>query len=304
MKRVLLFIITIVLIHQSISAYPISPRTLRKLVKEAELVVWARVLAIKELEDNEYFYNARAILVIEELLQGSINQDTITVHFSTEMICPAPAHYEEGKQVLAFLDKNRKGNGYSAHALSYGAKTLAQNDYQVYKKRIVELQEIEALDEGEAKRVRMLGWIVACAKYPATRWEGTYELSAYSDFMSFYDEDTETIMKQYELLPYHKKVLAQALFTTKEVGPDDMGIIDIVAIEKPEQVLDYLQEQLINGSLEFMWFRNMLMERIAQLSGRPDLNEILEKLRSVDYFDDDHQQKSLALARDFVKKLR
>ena len=303
MKSKLLLFLALLLITQSVAAYPISPRTLRKLLKESELVVWAKVVAIKEIEGKTYFDEAKALLVVQEQLQGSVSQDTLAVHFSPGMICPAPARYEEGTQVLAFLGKNKHGGGYYTHALSYGSKTLETEDYLVYKRRIIEMQNIQLMDEGEAKNALLLDWFVNCATHPATRWEGTYELSALSDFMSFYDQDEEGVRKQYELLDYHKLALAEALFATEDLSHEDMGLIDLIIHESGEQVLNFLVGQLRKADLEKMWIREAIMGRIVYLTDRGDLRKIMEQLAEIDYFDKEHQEKSLALAREFVQKL-
>ena len=302
MKKKILFTIVMMLVVQIVSAYPISPRTLRKLITESELIVWARVKEIKTL-DSESWYDAIAILEVKEVLQGSEHKSLIEVYFSPNTICPAPAHYEEGSQVLAFLDKRQRHYAYETHALSYGAKTLNEEDYQVYKQRIVEMQAIQKMDEGEARNVLTLDWIVDCAVHPATRWEGTYELSAFSDFMSFYDEDTETVLKQYELAEYHKEALEKALFAIDTIGIDDMGIVDLVAREEPEEVLTFLQEQLKAADLEKMWYSKSIMERIVELSGRDDLEKILLKFKQLSYLDEDFESKNLEISREFVEVL-
>ncbi len=288
---------------QVASAYPISPRTLRKLVKDAELIVWSRVLKIEEVEGKTFYEEAKAILVVKEVLQGTIKQDTIAVYFSPGMICPAPAYYVKGMEVLAFLDKKKYVDGYTTHALSYGAKPLEPEQYEVYKTCIAEIKDIQLMPESEAKNVVLLDWFIKCASHPATRWEGTYELSPESDFMLFYDEDSETIHTRYELMAYQLLALAEAPFSTTQMTREDLGLVDLLIPDSGEQVLQYLQNQLKNGDLKAMWYRNDLIERIVYLTGRSDLEAILQKINSLDFRDEHRQKKSLTLARDFVDML-
>ena len=129
-------------ILESTITYPISPRPLRKLVIESENIVYASVIAIEHCEKDDHWNDTKAILVIKEILQGSVKQDTIDVFFSKNMICPAPAHYEVGKSVLAFVNEYKKKSGYYTHALSYGSKTMNSNAFKSYKNRILEMQKI------------------------------------------------------------------------------------------------------------------------------------------------------------------
>lgn len=164
-------------------AYPIPPRPLRLLIAEADLIVTAQVREADAREcaaaasiDAAVFDVRYVALDIEQLLKGALAVRTIVLPHDVGLICPAPARYEVGTRVLAFLDRTERG-GFVTHALSYGAKTLDEAGLIAYRERIEEQLEIERMQEGPERLAAQVEWLVACAEHPATRWEGAYEFS-------------------------------------------------------------------------------------------------------------------------------
>ena len=81
-------------------------------------------------------------------------------------------------------------DGYEVHALSYGVKhALTAQEYSTYKARIREMQQLLKDEKTDNQTRNITEWLVKCAEQRCTRWEGTYELSPRSDFMSYYDTD-------------------------------------------------------------------------------------------------------------------
>lgn len=297
----ILIIILLTGIGQNVLAYPISPRPLRKLVIESEFIVYADVIGIKSSETDNHWNNTKAILVIKEILQGKIKRDTIDVFFTLGMICPAPARYEKGTTVLAFLDKNKKG--YSTHALSYGSKIIDQNDYKIYKSRIIEIQNILKLKNEVEKTEKTINWLITCAVDSTTRWEGIYELSPQSDFMSYYDQDKETFIRKYELNDTQKSRLRKAFFAIGELTYADMGLIDLIVKKNDTELIDFLIDKLKKSDIEKMWYKDFLMSRIAEFTNRDDLRKIVQKIESLDYMDKNRNDKANKLAKEFIEKL-
>lgn len=285
----------------TVFAYPISPMPLRKLVLESKYIVYADVIEIETLETDDHWYDAIAILVIKEILQGKIKNDTIDVYFSIGMICPAPAHYEKGTTVLAFLDKEKKG--YSTHALSYGSKTLDELGYTSYKERIFEIQKILKIQNEQEKTTKTLDWLISCAVNPVTRWEGIYELSPQSDFMSYYDQDKETYQRKYILTEDQKSILREAFFSIIEFEYADIGLIDLVVKENDKELLDFLIKKLKESDIENLWYNDFLMVRIAEYSDRNDLKKIIRKIEKLNYMDEDVEEKANQLAKEFLEKI-
>jgi hypothetical protein len=174
-------------------AYPITPRPLRKLVIESDLIIWGKVIKtgdIKRSDENHFRESDYALIAITEMLQGKLTKDTIRVLFSSGMICPAPGEFYEGEQVLTFLDRKKDSKDYLVHALSYGVKHLSSREqYLIYKDRIKEMQTILQKQDDKLCNEMVVEWLIKCAENEVTRWEGMYELSPHSDFMSVYDKE-------------------------------------------------------------------------------------------------------------------
>lgn len=298
-KTVLTILFTV--ITQSLFAYPITPRPLRKLVIESEYIVYADVIRTETIKTEDPWSNTKAILAIRNILQGKIKQDTIEVFYTPGMICPAPARYEVGTTVLAFLDPYKEG--FSTHALSYGSKTIDNHCFDIYKTRIIEIQNILKIQNKKSQTEQTINWLVSCVVNSCTRWEGTYELSPHSDFMSNYDRDEETFKQKYKLNDQQISALRDAFFKIESLNFSDMGLIDLIATKKDPELLKFLILKLKTADIEKMWFLDILMTKIAQISERDDLLHIVEKINDLDYFDSQKDEKEKQLLREFINQL-
>ncbi len=301
MKIKILITLLLFGIAKSLFIYPITPRPLRKLIIESEYIVYADVIEIKSLKTNNNWNDTKAVLVLREILQGKIKNDTIEVFFSSGMICPAPAIYIKGAKVLAFLDKHKKR--YSTHALSYGSKLINDEGFKIYKSRIIEMQNILKINNKDQKVKKTINWLIDCAVNPSTRWEGVYELSPQSDFMSYYDQDKRTFIRKYELNDNQKSKLRQAFFQIENLRYTDMGLIDLVVKNNDTELIDFLIKQLKESDLEKLWYKDFLMMRIAKFTNRDDLKEIVKKIEELDYMDKKRDDKANELAKKFIEKI-
>jgi hypothetical protein len=283
------------------AAYPITPRPLRKLILESEVIVWADVLRIEEVNDENQWTSAKAILYVNEKLQSHTRQDTIAVFFSPNMICPAPAHYEVGTSVLAFLRRLENKGEYVTHALSYGAKTLDVSEYQIYKQRILEMHEIMKITDGEEKVTQTIDWLLTCALNPATRWEGIYELSPQSDFMSYYDEDLDILVPKAPLTKQQKALIRKTLFSIDTLGYTDLGMIDLLATEKDVALANFLVEQIALKSPSTVWYRYELFIRIKVLTEREGFDQFISAYSELDFADDAFNEKADRITDEFVE---
>lgn len=303
MKSKLFALVILLGVSHSLSAYPISPRPLRKLIIEAKYIAYATVVRIEETKVNDYWNDTKAILAIKEVLQGRIRSDTIEVFFTPFMICPAPAQYREGTSVLAFLRKAKKSDGYTTHALSYGAKTLDDSEYEIYKQRIIEMRHILRMDNNEIQTPRTIDWLLKCAINPVTRWEGVYELSPKSDFMSYYDQDKQTFVLKYRLNGTQKALLREVFFEIDELQYYDLALIDLIVEETDPELLEFLINKVKNTNTEKVWYRKFIFVRIAEVSNRDDLRMIVREMEELDYFDENRDEKENELARAFLEKI-
>ena len=308
MKKILLFFIASSL-STLLFAYPITPRPLRKLIMESECIVWvyvAEVGSARQTNKNDYDWNGDfARIIIKETLQGKLNSDTIMVFFSSGMICPAPGVFFEGEEVLAFLDKREKKDGYIVHALSYGVKhNLTKQDYGIYKDRINEMQKM--LQSGETKECNenIVAWLVKCAQQKCTRWEGVYELSPQSDFMSYYDRD-QNIQRDIFLTTPQRNNLFAVLMTVDTLDYSDMPLADIVKGINDSLLLDFLKSRLALVHEEFLWPATDIMHRIVDLTGNNELETLVKKFETV-YFDYTVKGKkeSKKILSDFIIKMK
>ncbi|GLB48754.1 hypothetical protein [Neptunitalea lumnitzerae] len=299
MKATYLIILIFVVGSLQAIAYPIPPQPLRKLVANAETIVYAKVVAIESIEHDQQWNDVKATLQITEVLQGKVTQASIQVFFSNGMICPAPAKYEKGTFVLAFL--NKEGNHYVTQALSYGSKKLTSDAYSVYKQRILEIQTIAAIKNEQQKIIKTVEWLVTCAEHPVTRWEGVYELSPNSDFMAYYDDTIETKNRRYFLTESQTKRLRMALFKIEELNYEDLGLIGLTVQENDEVMLQFLIEKMRSVDVDTCWYTERLMEYIATIANRQDLKQIVAEMNAIDILEAGSRKKHDDLVRRFIK---
>ncbi len=261
MKTRLFLLILLVVVQWYVQAYPISPRPLRMLIEESELIVWAHVRDIRARTEKgkNGFENTVAALTIYEVLQGTVKASEIEVPYPAGLICPAPPHFEKDTDVLVFLDQ-KKGS-YSVHALSYGVKEMKAEEMAIYKTRIAEMQQIMRIEDPDTKFVNTTEWLVTCAEERVTRHEGTYELSRGSDFMSYYDQN-EGQPFQYALTDEQRLRLKKALLSTRELSYSDLGLIDLVYSTDAEAICKFMLTRLQAVNENQLWYASEFMTRI------------------------------------------
>lgn len=221
------YIILLTLSISQVWAYPITPRPLRQLIKESQYIITGQVVSVTELPSTPQQYRAQALakIQIEQTLKGHLEQTFIEVPFDTHMICPQPAYYEPNTWVMAFLDFEQ--GVFNTHALSYGSKTLQPDELKVYQERVLEMQKILTLQDPFEQYKQTLDWLITCAEHPATQWEGVFELSPDSDFMSFYASQKQSSLGQF-LSVAHKERLMNILKNKAVLAYGDLGIVDLV----------------------------------------------------------------------------
>jgi len=159
-------------LHAIALAEPISPRPLRKLINEAELIIQGKVIFTGVINTPGSAYPIDyALIKVEEVIQGKTQEDTLKVQFYSNLVNPEPPVYRTGEEVIAFLDKDKKNDCYNTHALSYGLKHFTDKEgIHVYKQRILEMQFINILANGREKDKAIVEWMVRCATNKYTCW--------------------------------------------------------------------------------------------------------------------------------------
>lgn len=310
MKKILLFVFSINF-FQLLQAYPISPRPLRKLVIESDCIVQAYVIElgqekVKQEKKKRNVYNELtsyyALLLIREVWQGKINTDTIKIYYPAGLICPAPPRFEEHTEIIAFLDKNDEG--WSVHALSYGVKTFYQKEgIEAYKKKISEMQEILLLKESPGKQNAIVEWLVSCAENEYTRWEGVYELSPQSDFMSYYDRDGDAAKGIYISLQQRQRLFTALLATVSE-GYDIIGLVDLCKGIDDDRLLEFLKKSLTNINMDYLWLAGYYMERITGYTNDSELKELHKEFESYSSYNKTDEEKKKKVLAIFIEKMK
>lgn len=298
MKAILTILVALAVTMESAPAYPIDPRPLRKLVAESESIIIGHVIEIVKMkkQDKAFDDNMIARIRIQEVLKGIIRDEIIDVPYNPNYICPAPPHYFPNTDVVAFLKKH-KGRWYT-HALSYGVKTLNPEGITVYRSRILEMLDILTMQDSYAQFFKTVEWLVKCVEHPATRWEGTYELSPESDFMSFYAQ-SELKPFQSMLSAEQRDRLATVLFATESPGYADLGLIDLVYRGNEAKVHAFLLKTLKELPETSLFIANEYMVRIIRRNHSPRLEQLVKDYSSKQFTTRD-QTELKKMVQEFV----
>lgn len=302
MKKIFVLLVMLFLGIGKCFAYPITPRPLRQLIVESQYIISGKVLSVEKLErDTTYFTNqALAKIEISEIFKGSLKKQIIEVQFDDYIGCPQPARYAANTLVIAFIDlENGK---FFTHALSYGSKTLEADELKVYRDRIVEMKEILNISNELSKHNATVDWLITCAENPATQWEGVFELSPHSNFMSYYSKGKQIEYGKFLSISQRERLMSilrkKALF---DYG--DFGIIDLI-YDGNEQFIDTrLIDSLSKlGDFELI-FTADYMQRLKHLLPPGAFKKCIIKAEefSLDLADGSKQKKNI---QKFISSIR
>lgn len=294
-------------VNNSFGSQMIYPRSLKILVEQSENIIIARVLKVEKNPGKgniDIWQNSIATLLIKEVLKGDISTDTIKVFFGKGYTCPRPDSYVPHRTVLAFIDKHKPFKRYHTPALSYGTKYPSKEGLALYKKRIVEMLQIMKMKPSQQKIQQTIDWLIECAKYPVTRWEGTFEFyPPFSDsFMYSYDDDNDVAVKKHVLSLTQKSKIRAILFSIQKMKYFDFGLIDWAAEKGDQEMADFLIKKLKALGQENSWPALTYIKNIAFVTDRKDLKKLAQHIRQlsdkaktqeIDYTDYDQQRTSL-----------
>lgn len=288
-------------------AYPISPRPLRKLVMESDYIVRGFVIKVNEVKTKGKNYDPWdrdvATIVVRDVWQGKIKSDTINVYFTSGMICPAPGVFFENEEVLTFLDKREKAPGYEVHALSYGVKHgLTDDEFLIYKNRVQEMQVfIRAGKENNTEVITP--WLVECAVEKCTRWDGVYELTPQSHFMSYYEND-QCSRKDIFMNPSQIKRLFNVFISIDTIGRSDLGLADILAGVDDDKLFNYLKNQLVQLPKDNYYMAGYIIEKINPLSDS-QISDLYKELQKVLYsYEEKETKKRNQLIEQYIERIK
>lgn len=283
------------------SAYPISPRPLRKLVLESDFIIVGYVNGIKKnrSKDGAFDNDAFAVIKISEVLKGTIREEIIEVGFSPNMICPAPPHYVQGTTVIVFLTKEK--GVFHTTALSYGVRIVDWQGIEIHKNRIAEIQKIQKMEEGLDKFMQTVEWLVKCAENKTTRWDGSYELSPGSDFMSYYSR-TEFEPFSSMLSAEQKARLKKVLLEDKDETYVDMGLADLLYVGNEKEIHTLLLNALKKMPQSHLYFADSYMDRLLLLTNDPDLIKLRDRFKEIQ-FESNKESQQIRIVNSFIAKL-
>jgi len=304
-------------------SYPTSPAPLRKLILESDYILVGYVMDIRDVLENtpqqelsastdklsleDYFQRGYSVdysiarILVREMLQGEIKESVIELSFEPFMVSPAPDQYKVGTEVLLFLKKNESGEYYT-HTPFYGAKTLELPQIEVYKKRIHEMQRIMTHRDGLDKYLETVEWLVACAENEATRWEGVYELSPESDFMSYYAHSPFEFFR-FLLSAEQKQRLRTALLSSTETQYDNFGLIDLVYLGKEsDDVYQYMFRSLKNLPENSYWYADEFMQRMLYAKYTPEMETLAKTYRAAKLDHDVSRRRLKSILNDFIAR--
>lgn len=281
MKQTIIFLLTFLGLTSNVFAYPISPRPLRKLVTESQYIIVGYVVkTFDKKKDKDDWGSKVARIEVLENLQGIIQKDTIEIEFNPNMICPAPDRYFDSTYVISFVDRDKKSGKFHTHALNYGAKTLKKEEIEIYKQRIIEIQQILKIPDTVKQRIETVEWLVKCAENETTRWEGTFELSPESNFMSFYsrseNQDYKSVINKEQ-----KEKLKKALLNSTEMI--DFGLVDLVYKDNETEIDNFLLTKLKNLNEDEYWIADNFMNRLKHKNTSKEMNEIMEEFDKLQF---------------------
>ena len=280
MTRPLSVLAALIMLHFTAIADPISPRPLRKLITEAELIIQGKVIftGVENVPNSVYDINY-ALIEVKEVIQGRTNDDTLKVRYFTNIVSPEPPVYLPGEELIAFLDKDKKTGSYNTHALSYGVKHFTDKEgILIYKQRILEMQFINILANGREKNREMVEWMVRCATSKYTRWEGLYELSPQSYFIS--DFENEYTRNESFLTTEQRRRIFDALITAEALSYAEIGLIDIAIGVDDDKLLAKLKRTIGAIKSDNPQLVIAMMERVIKLTGDIKLEQLYDEYMS------------------------
>lgn len=238
-----------------------------------------------------------ADLYITEVLKGKPGSEHIRVTYEAGMICPAPPYYPDKHTVIAFLMKDDTATTFYTYGLSYGTKVMPNEaETELYRKRIIEYLAILKETHGAKRAEATLEWLVTCAEYPTTRWEGAYELSRSGHFMAYYDRSKDK--KLYNKLNTKQITrLDSVFFASDTLGYNELCLVDII----PQKHHTRLKTHLLNN-LRFVdyYLKQDIMKQVLIVFPDDELKRICEQLSDILY-DKEKESERKMLVEKFIE---
>ena len=209
---------------------------LRQLVNTSEYIVIGFVRTFNE--DKKNSYPDKAVIEVKEVLKGNLLEKNISLNNEFVMV------YYDSTDVLAFLNQNKIGEFYT-NSLPWGCKKLPLSSIEIYKSRIMEVQNIFSTKNKIEKKKKTIEWLLRCVENPVTRWEGMYELAPNYIFS---DNDIRSVKEpEFKLKNFQRQKLWNIFISLDNINFVDVGLIDYFLLsDSPEvkkRLIQKIQEQ-------------------------------------------------------------
>jgi hypothetical protein len=224
--------------------FPIPQQTLKSLIEKSPYIIEGYVYKIiqKNNTNNESYSVAK--IRISSKLKGKISNDTISISFYPNMICPSPDFYEINEKVICFVDKkSNSDNDFFVPGLSYGKKTI-QNEIELklYQSLIKSYLKIVKNRDENKKTIQTTEWLVKCVENSITRND------AVSDLLKSYDyEKNISVIKYQKFLSnkQRKRIYNCFLSINNDVNYNhyDIGLLNFTKGINDKKILTILKER-------------------------------------------------------------
>lgn len=267
------------------TAYPIPPVNLWELVRKSDLVVVAQVTSLAKPTDErgrDPFAYDTAHLRVVEVWKGDADGD-IEVAFGSGVICPAPAHYEEGATVLAFLERPDQETAPTRDAsdarwrtvgLSYGSLYPRDEDLPLFRDLVADAVALQS--RGHVPEAARRAWHVGAATHRATRWHGLMGLPLAVEGMRDDDDDPDSHRRS-EPTADERRELMRGF--ADEPSDDDTIAMMLVFVGRQrddafdQAVLGQLERALAEDEIGY-WLPDALARMTERFGGRDGLAAI------------------------------
>lgn len=307
MRLLLLGLFTLVC-QQLLAFYPIDPRPLRMLIIESEYI--ARVQVIETSSRNRKttpsdLNTDYAIVQIKETWQGHITEKQVKVWFCKRMICPSPGVLEDKEEALVFLDKDLKTGQYEIHALSYGVKHgLSRHDFDTYKARILEMQDILRIKDSAQRLTRTVDWLITCSQSPITRSDALSEISIAPALYNFGERPENALPWPVPLTTIQRRQLFDIMMNTDTLDYLTIPLAALVRGVNDSALLQKLKENLLLNSRTWVSQPLDLMMYISEITQHPALLSIYKRVSRLNYWKEEYRAQVHALITEFIQVMQ
>lgn len=262
------FLLTILIFYLSINLYSLPDEfyPLRVLITESQYIVFGFARTFPESENDDT--HSIVEINILNVLKGQIDSTKIRFKFDGGFfnMCPSSAYYQDSTYVLAFLNKDKDDN-YFTYGLSDGSKIVSLDNFPIYENLIKEMLLIVKIQNIDERVNSICDWLVECAKYEITRYDGVAEIA--SDLnrqnFNFYPGSPGS----FKINDVQKGKLKEILSKVDTVKFYDLDIVEILIGFDNSFLIEWISEKLANKKYDTKYdnfIRTSLENKLAKVN--------------------------------------